>query len=171
MAALILALPTYATAQNAIDVDASGNVSIPGTLTAGAIQSNSLSWVKFADNLYDAMIKVNADPGAVTTQYEFMINRNNGMRVLHFSSWNGGLRAMTDPYMTGDSVINYPLYRLGGSMWAFNNPEDPPSTQCDVGKVLHRYYFSGDDGFLVSKTEGNGCSVELPVYARKRSFK
>lgn len=168
LAALILALPTVSMAQNAVNIDATGNVTIPGTLTVGSLQTASMTWVKFADNLREAMDKVALDPIGTTTNYEFMMTRNAGMRILHFSSWNSGLRVMTEPYMTGDSSSAGALYRLGGSMWVLNNEYDPQSSSCTSDKVYHRYYYYSSDG--VRAIGGNECRSEATVFVRKRAF-
>ncbi|WP_299620456.1 hypothetical protein [uncultured Tateyamaria sp.] len=167
----VLSLSSPAAAQTALDIDADGNVTIPGTLTAGAITSDSLSWYVFADNLPDAMATVLKDPITFTTQNEFMMQRNSGMRVLYFSGWNSGLRVMTEPYMTGDSLTDGAIYQLGGSMWVTQNDLDPIAQKCPEKTVYHRYYYYTSDGVRPSLTDSNGCTTESVVYARKRSFK
>lgn len=211
LCAALFLLATTATAQDAIRIDDSGAVDIPGALSTGALSTGALTsgpidgtaitattidgqtingttiiadtitantvqapnleakidqllegmqWEVFATNLYEAMVKVEADWVNLTTNYEFMMNRNAGQRRLHFSSWNKGMRVTTDSYMTGDKAP----FTMGGSMWTRNVVENCPS-----GQVYHRYYYFRDGG--VTATSGNRCRAETTVYARKRLFK
>ena len=158
-----------ARAQDAIAVAPDGSVSIPGTLTVGTIDNDALNkiaealtWYVFAPNVYDAFVQVTDNPQLLHDN-EFMINRNRGMRRLHFSSWNGGMRLVTDPYMTGDRSS-----LLGGSVWVYKT-WDPNSETCESGKAFH-YYYKYDNGKVANVT-GNGCQAETTIYARKYVFR
>lgn len=186
--AVALALATPAQSQDAISIDADGNVSIPGNLTAGNISSanleqalaelkaqndkilTTLQWFEFAPNVGVAFAQVTADR-SLPLKLEFMMDRNTGARQLTFSTWNNGLRLTTSPYMTEDVTP----YTLGGSMWVYNTT-DPNSKSCTGGQAYHYYYyFEGaatlkdpDQSPRYSNYIGNGCSTEKAVYARPR---
>ena len=56
IAALLLAVPTATLAQNAINIDENGDVTIPGKLSAGAVQAVNL------DQTLADLIEQNAQP-------------------------------------------------------------------------------------------------------------
>lgn len=91
---------------------------------------------------------------------EFMISRNDAFRKLIFSNWNGGCRAMTEHYFTGDSKENF---RLGGSVFIYNT-RDPRDNNC----LYHLYYYSNQGG--TRAMEGNGCTQEAQIYERNIIF-
>ncbi|WP_223422670.1 hypothetical protein [Tateyamaria pelophila] len=215
LAAVIMALPTVIFAQQAINIDQDGTVTISGQLKAGSIQADNLDqalidlmnevkglksdisalnskltknitdgqWFEYAPNVAAAMKKVN---DADVLKFEFGIVRNKGFRELHFSSWNKGLRLMTEPYMTGDGPYGSTVtpYYLGGSLWVsgdaltreytgFNVQNATVNYRlakdvCSGSESYHMYYKYKDSE--VSPTKGNGCRTEGPVYARKRQF-
>lgn len=186
IAFLVLTIATSAIAQPAMKIDPDGNVaitgdaSVTGTFTAKNVQADNLNailadikaqnalilesqtWVLFAPNMRDAMNKVLAD-NSLTNTYEFLTNRNVGARGLHFSNWNGGLRAMTDPFLIGDTQP----FSLGGAAWLVGT-KDPDQGTCNDTQVLHRYYQSKSTG--IQTIWGNGCRPGPAVYARKRLF-
>lgn len=102
----------------------------------------------------------------ILRQHEFMMWRNGGMRRLIFSTWNGGWRVMTDPYLRGDQVENF---FLGGSFWITGTLASQDDA-CDrtPDHVFHFYYIHGPDG--VVPRDANGCSPESMVYRRARVF-
>lgn len=185
--AVALALATPAQSQDAISIDADGNVSIPGNLTAGNISSanleqalaelkaqndkilTTLQWFEFAPNVGVAFERVTEDR-SLPLKLEFMMARNTGARQLTFSRWNHGLRLTTSPYMTGDVTP----YTLGGSMWVYNT-DDPNSKTCTGGQAYHYYYYIAGAATYKDPTSppryinnGNKCSTETTVYARPR---
>lgn len=132
IAALLLAVPTATLAQNAINIDENGDVTIPGKLSAGAVQAvnldqtladlkaqveglksdiatltQTLTQRAEAEKWFVYAPTVGAAMDKVTDtevlKYEFGVVRNKGFRIAHFSDWNRGLRLTTEPYMTGDS--------------------------------------------------------------------
>ncbi|MGD9731762.1 MAG: hypothetical protein AB7U45_06240 [Desulfamplus sp.] len=102
-----------------------------------------------------------------TPQYEYAIFRNGGFRKLTWSTWNGGYRVMTEPYMTGDYKYNPSEdigYRIGGSLWVWDNSSDPNA----INSMYHYYYFANRDGFVASY--GNGRTEKDAhgwIYRRK----
>jgi len=117
------------------------------------------TWQKYGEN-----IKVVIESPEI---YEYAILRNGGFRELHFSTWNGGYRVATEPYITGDQSSIDPKFRMGGSMWIW----DTLDTLDDNG-IYHFYYFSTIDGFVAGS--GNGPSKadeggEGFVYRRPRA--
>lgn len=214
LAAVIMALPTVIFSEQAINIDQDGTVTISGQLKAGSVQAGNLDqalidlmnevkglksdisalnskltqnitdgqWFEYAPNVAAAMKKVN---DADVLKFEFGIVRNKGFRELHFSSWNKGLRLMTEPYMTGDGPYggNATPYYLGGSLWVsgdaltsaysgvtpdFKVIYRPAKEVCSGSQSYHYYYKYKDN--QVSTTIGNKCRTEGPVYARARQY-
>ncbi|MBF0234232.1 MAG: hypothetical protein HQK65_14520 [Desulfamplus sp.] len=134
-------------------------------------------WVPFTKDLRkvvdaDLSIAAHKNPESPKTpQYEYAIFRNGGFRKLTWSTWGGGYRVMTEPYMTGNfpwERAGGPLtelkYRIGGSLWVWDNPKD---TNTKNG-VYHYYYLSSSDGFIANY--GNGLitqDTEGWIYRRK----
>ncbi len=102
-------------------------------------------------------------------RYEFAIQRNGDFRRLTFSTWNGGMRVMTDAYWRGD----HPIYRdggqffaLGGSFWVLET-DDERDPCPDPAHLLHYYYEYQADGVRIRS--GNGCVPEGgPLFRRDR---
>lgn len=104
--------------------------------------------------------------------YEYMLKRNGAFRKLTFSEWNGGCRAITEPYWRGDRLTTDPgdqnRFMLGGSLFTYNTP-DPNDVSCvKDGKVRHYYYAWLEKGIF--PYTANGCSHEESLYQRKRWF-
>ncbi len=130
------------------------------------------TWEKFTNNITD-LVKNNAHH-----HYDYAVFRNGGFRELKVSTWNGGWRAMTEPYMTGDCSKKNEnasrVYLVGGSMWVWGNWRDPNTNndkniKCTESHnvinclsssptaylnptndwhVFHYYYYYGDTGAI-----------------------
>ena len=96
--------------------------------------------------------------------YEFGIMRNRGFRKLTVSSWNGGHRFVTDSYLRGDTATTF---ALGASFWVIGTNE-PSEGQCTGSEARH--YYLRDTGGGMTIDQSNECSVDGPIYARKRLF-
>ena len=141
------------------------------------------SWFVYASNLRSAFEKYNDSDGKA---YEFAIMSNSDFRKVTFSTWDGGYRLTTTPYMTGDKEP----YQLGGTTFLYGatpvTTSVPPtglsvtllvSDLCsqrgrmfggkDTG-VYQLYYFYDKDG--ANTGWGNGCGDGGTLYARKRLF-
>ena len=186
-ASLVLSWPSLGIAQDAVNIDANGNVTIPGDVTAGNIAVNGtltaqnvqagnldqtlkdlaaqnskilsgLEWVVYADTLGNAMQRIIADPAAETTKYEFMMYRNAGMRQLHFSGWNQSDKRLLA--MTDPYMTGDAApFHMGGSMWVF--AQSGFGHTCPAGQSYHLYYFSSATGF--QSGWGNDCTSEGQV--------
>ena len=102
-------------------------------------------WEQFSDDI----MKIVGDE-ADNFRYEYAVLRNGDFRTLTVSTWNGGWRVMTSPYMTGDSLNDeIQRFRLGGSMWFWGTDDER-----DDDGPYHMYYFA-DDGSIKPTGMGN----------------
>lgn len=99
-------------------------------------------------------------------QWEYAIPRNGGLRPLTFSTWNGGIRALTVPYLRGDHLDREQRFTLGWSFWIVGTPGD--ASNCPPDQVRH-FYLRGDRNGVV-RTGGNGCKEEGTLYKRRRNL-
>ena len=116
--------------------------------------------LSFSESFKNVIKEIEKEP-VKTLKYEYAVIRNGAFRTLTASTWNGGWRVMTSPYMTGDKE----KFVLGGSMWIWGT-QDPRD---DAG-VYHLYYYA--DGSAVSARDGNGLNKpaegEDKIYRRLR---
>jgi len=137
------------------------------------VSSVSNSWQTFDGNMRDLMELIEGErvKGVPVLErhvikYEYAMVRNGGFRTLTFSEWNGGIRAMTNDYLRGDTEKNF---KLGGSFFTIgtergNEPRCPNPTH-----VYHRYFSYNSNG--ATYEFANRCGPEVPhVFFRERLF-
>lgn len=129
-------------------------------------------WVPAGINLRTLMEKINAQNAEKLPQdrwenvkWEYAILRNGGLRPLTFSTWNGGIRALTTPYLRGDYVSKEQKFTLGWSMWILGT-RDPSDDGCADEQVRHHYLRGDRQGVTIGS--GNGCQVEGRLFKRRR---
>ncbi len=98
-------------------------------------------------------------------RWEYAIRRNGDLRPLTFSTWNGGIRAVTTPYLRGDYARSGQNFVMGRSMWIFGTPE--PDDVCPGADEVRHHYMSNESRGETLRSS-NGCRVESTVYRRAR---
>jgi hypothetical protein len=119
------------------------------------------AWKKVATTVLktdlDALVKLYP-----FTQYQWgtVYNSPTGYEVVHevtVSSWNGGIRIMTEPYLIGDGTgsIGADMH-MGGAAWFFGT-SGPTDDACNAQGKLYHQYFQWDGG-KITWIFSNGCT-------------
>jgi len=75
-----------------------------------------------------------------------------------FSSWDGGIRVVTEPYLQGDGTNADPPtggFSLGGAAWFYGTPGTFDDACTQAGAFKHEYWSFSGTGITI--TGGNGC--------------
>lgn len=118
-------------------------------------------WIKAGDNtskaVWDALV-VKYPP----TQYEWGVTYNVIAEMPHrvtFSSWNRGIRIVTEPYLEGDGTNADPPiggFWMGGSAWFFDTVGTFDDACTVAGSFKHLYWQQSGTG--ITMLGGNGCN-------------
>lgn len=126
-----------------------------------------LTWTPFSQDLREIVPNKSDVPGMLEkAQYEYAVFRNGGFRKINTSTWNGGWRVFTEPYMGGDvhesEDSTNTKFSIVRSFWYWQTRSklddicdtggDFNGKPVDKGAVMHSYYSEGD----AKAIRGNG---------------
>lgn len=131
----------------------------------------SNSWQAFDGNMRELMELIEGERATSVPvldrhviRYEYAMVRNGGFRTLTFSEWNGGIRAMTNDYLRGDSEQDF---KLGGSFFTIGTEQGNEPRCPNPSHVNHRYFSYNSNG--ATYDAGNHCGPEVPhIFFRER---